>query len=100
MIDEGRRRVPRAEELAAQRVGSGELVARREGNDVAVTKRYVLGGDRMAPWLEVAVGVELASTGERAREFELDLEWAFDLLGGGANPMLPDWLVLPGTFWK
>jgi alpha-amylase len=51
---------------------------------IRVDKRFVLGGDRSRPTLDLEVGIENRSAA--AVRFDLGLEWALTMLGGGANP--------------
>jgi alpha-amylase len=69
-----------------------EVTARRDGHlfveggphGLAVTKQLSMGGDRLAPTLELTVTAE--NTGGVDESFELALEWGLNLMGGGANP--------------
>jgi len=51
---------------------------------VRVTKRLVVGDDRRRPALDLEVTVE--SRADVAVRFDLAVEWALMMLGGGANP--------------
>jgi 4-alpha-glucanotransferase len=51
---------------------------------VRVVKRFVFGGDRAGPTLDLVVTVENKSA-EPVR-FDLGVEWALTMLGGGGNP--------------
>ncbi|HSO28765.1 MAG TPA: alpha-amylase/4-alpha-glucanotransferase domain-containing protein, partial [Candidatus Sulfomarinibacteraceae bacterium] len=79
--------VHEVEELADGRLvaGAGVIVRSPDGDHpVTVRKSIVLGGDRLAPTLTVALTVRNESTGRlRAR---LGQEWGVMLLGGGGNP--------------
>ena len=70
----------------------GSVAAVGSRRPVSVTKRFELGGTRLAPSLEVAV--EVAIPGLEPLEVELDLEWGFCMLGGGGNPHA--WYQAPG----
>jgi alpha-amylase len=70
-----------------------ELTVRRDGNvalpsqgavPLGVTKRLSLGGERLGPTLELTVA--LRNPGAGTLRFELDVEWDFNLMGGGGNP--------------
>ncbi|MDQ3493496.1 MAG: DUF1926 domain-containing protein, partial [Chloroflexota bacterium] len=78
------------EELAAQR-----LVLRRDGHaggcPVSLVKRIDLAGTRRSP--ELTMSVTLENRGGARLEAELDLEWAFQMLGGGGNPAA--WYEVP-----
>ncbi len=63
---------------------SATLTGPNGGAAVDVTKELVIGGDRRAPTLALAVTVANRST--VAIEATLGLEWTLMLLGGGANP--------------
>ena len=52
--------------------------------DVRVGKRFVFGGDRLRPTLELDVAVENRSADPI--RFDLAVEWALTMLGGGGNP--------------
>jgi hypothetical protein len=68
------------------------LTVRREGHlhveggphRLLLTKRMALGGDRLSPSLRLDLTVENISG--VPVEFELALEWGFNLMGGGGNP--------------
>ncbi|MEO7117787.1 MAG: alpha-amylase/4-alpha-glucanotransferase domain-containing protein [Candidatus Limnocylindrales bacterium] len=60
----------------------GTLTMRRVAPMAAITKRFAMGGTRSAPTLDVTITVSAPGGGP----FELDLEWPFQLLGGGGNP--------------
>jgi alpha-amylase len=62
----------------------GGLAVAGSRRPVSVTKRFELGGTRLAPSL--AVTVDVAAPGLGSLAVELDLEWGFCLLGGGGNP--------------
>lgn len=75
--------------LVARRAGSivSEGAASGLGDassPVVVTKTFRFAGDRKSPCLDLVTVVENA--GERPIEFELAVEWNFNLLGGGHNP--------------
>ncbi|MGZ8501546.1 MAG: alpha-amylase/4-alpha-glucanotransferase domain-containing protein [Candidatus Limnocylindrales bacterium] len=71
-------------------IGSDALVLAREvrlrdsSGIVRVVKRFAFGGDRARPSLDLAVTVENRSA-EPVR-FDLGVEWALTMLGGGGNP--------------
>ncbi len=61
------------------------------GWPVTLIKRFELGGTRLSP--ELALKAELRNRGDTGLETELDLEWAFQMLGGGGNPAA--WYAVP-----
>jgi hypothetical protein len=70
--------------LEVHRAAGTDTGAGSTASGLDVTKRFTLGGDRHSPSLEVEVIV--ANTSESAVDADLGLSWAFDLMGGGANP--------------
>jgi alpha-amylase len=71
-------------------VGAGSLALRRDvalddpARVVRVDKRFVFGDHRRRPTLDLEVSVENRSTGPV--RFDLGVEWALTMLGGGGNP--------------
>lgn len=62
----------------------GRLEVQRQHGPVVIDKRFFLKGSRQRP--ELTVEVDLTSMDDVQTQMELDLEWAFCLLGGGGNP--------------
>jgi 4-alpha-glucanotransferase len=71
-------------------VGAESLALRRDvalddpARVVRVDKRFVFGDDRRRPTLDLEVSVENRSIGPL--RFDLGVEWALTMLGGGGNP--------------
>jgi alpha-amylase len=69
-------------------VDAGEATVRRRGSvggrSLELTKRIRLSGDRRAPVLSVEL--ELVNPEPAAQAFELDLDFAWNMAGGGHNP--------------
>ncbi len=71
-------------------VGAGSLALRRDvalddpARVIRVDKRFVFGDDRRRPTLDLEVSVENRSAGPV--RFDLGVEWALTMLGGGGNP--------------
>jgi hypothetical protein len=63
------------------RRGAGDATA---GAVVRVEKRFTFDGARRSPGIGLEIGVENRS--DRRVRFDLGIEWAIMLLGGGANP--------------
>jgi len=89
------------EPYAVEELAGGRLVLRRDGHlrrsggvgegaladgewAVSLVKRIELSGTRRSP--ELLMRVELHNGGASRLETEVDLEWAFQMLGGGGNP--------------
>ncbi|MEO8230277.1 MAG: alpha-amylase/4-alpha-glucanotransferase domain-containing protein [Chloroflexota bacterium] len=75
---------------AVESIGADTVVLAREvrladsSGVVRVVKRFAFSGDRSGPTLDLEVTVENRSAGPV--RFDLGLEWALTMLGGGGNP--------------
>ena len=74
-----------AHEIADQSgLASGRLLVRCQHGPLVIHKRFLLAGSRLRP--ELAMELVVTSEVDGLPPLELDLEWAFCLLGGGSNP--------------
>ncbi|HEV8053671.1 MAG: DUF1925 domain-containing protein [Chloroflexi bacterium] len=67
------------------------LVTAGERVPVTITKGLLLGGERLTPSLEA--WVEIHAPEAPPTRVELDIEWPFNMLGGGGNPQA--WYSVP-----
>jgi hypothetical protein len=67
-----------------ERATDSTVLLLRTVDGLSIRKEVVLGGDRLAPTL--AVAVELTNEGGAELSGELLVEWNLNLLGGGGNP--------------